>query len=166
MFKDIYKGYKHLYSKGLAHRNLTPSNIFLKDGECKIADFGMTSNEAKFELKSAHGDFKKSPYHNTEDVKSGVLKPRCDIYSLGVILYELFHRKLPFETSKMKTVVFDDIPASAEDLIKKCLGLEGNSLMSIEEFSSHSYINEILYGSAPSNLMLKEDFRSIPLTKV
>lgn len=137
-----------MYSKGLAHRNIDPSNILIKNGEYKLGDFGMTSNETNYEIKGAGGPLLKSPYHNPEDLKAGVLKPKCDIYSLGVVLYELFHKRLPFESSRNKVPVFDDIPLNAKDLIRRSLALDGYAPLTIEEFSAHSYITHILYNNS------------------
>lgn len=51
IFKDIIKGYKNMYLQGYVHRNLDLSNILIKNGECKINDFGLASKEVDIPSK-------------------------------------------------------------------------------------------------------------------
>ena len=44
MLRDIISGYKYLYENGIIHRDLKPANILLKNGNCKIGDFGFAKN--------------------------------------------------------------------------------------------------------------------------
>lgn len=147
LFRGICRGYKYLYSKGFIHHNLQPSNILIKNGECKLADFGLTSKDLNYRLRS-NSPLLVSSYHDPDEIKEGVLKYRCDIYSLGTVLFELFHNRLPFDPSKnLKSLSFDNIPQDTKDLIKKCLGVE-NVRLSVEEFLSHPYVNSLCSNSS------------------
>lgn len=93
------------HERGIAHRDLKPENILLerhlhRDDFVKLMDFGIASDidDAEAVAQSVGGRWMGTPpYMSPEQFAGGHVDRRSDIYSLGVICYELLTRKLPFE---------------------------------------------------------------------
>lgn len=84
----------------LVHRDLTPGNILLGfDGQVKITDFGLAKAKQRL-TKTLTGLLKGQPqYMSPEQVQGGVLDGRSDIFALGVVLFELFGGRRPWNAS-------------------------------------------------------------------
>ena len=86
---------------GIVHRDLKPSNILLdNDGNAYLADFGIAKDLGNADLAdhTQPGAILGSPaYLSPEQIRDEPITPRCDIYSLGIILYELLAGAKPFQ---------------------------------------------------------------------
>jgi serine/threonine-protein kinase len=85
------------HTKGVVHRDLKPSNIImLPDGDVKVMDFGI-ARARRFEGLTATGAFMGTPeYVAPEMIEGSGTEPRSDLYSLGVIFFELLTGQRPF----------------------------------------------------------------------
>ncbi len=121
LFIDVCHGVQHAHQKGIIHRDLKPSNVLVstQDGEhCpKIIDFGLAKATGHSltdkTLYTSRGIFVGTPaYMSPEqaDQRGIDIDTRTDIYSLGVILYELLVGKLPFDfTADVKKAAYQKI---------------------------------------------------------
>ena len=93
---QISKALEHAHSKGVVHRDIKPQNIMvLKDGTIKVADFGISAleNVASVHSQYALGSIK---YISPEQIRGMAPDSRSDIYSLGVLMYEMLTGRLPY----------------------------------------------------------------------
>ncbi|MCC6552131.1 MAG: serine/threonine protein kinase [Polyangiaceae bacterium] len=105
--RQIARGLREAHKHGVVHRDLKPSNIMLvanEDAEegVKIIDFGLVKMLADdSEELTQQGAFLGSPrFMSPEQISHGKVDLRTDIYSLGVILYQMLCGKVPFESEK------------------------------------------------------------------
>jgi len=94
---QIMRGLSHAHSRGIVHRDIKPQNIMvLRDGSVKVADFGIAclENSAQTLTQEALGSVH---YISPEQAKGDRTDARSDIYSAGVVLYEMLAGRLPFE---------------------------------------------------------------------
>ncbi len=93
---DIADGLAYAHEKGIVHRDIKPANIMLlKNGVVKITDFGIARITATSQTQT--GIVKGTPYYMSPEQFSGEkVDGRSDIFSLGVMMYQLITGKLPF----------------------------------------------------------------------
>ncbi len=123
--RQIARSLRDAHRAGLIHRDLKSANVFLVRREddadtVKVLDFGLVKVlDAGSEEITKTGLFMGSPkYMSPEQVRGDVLDARTDVYSLGVIMYEMLTGKVPFEgptsTSIMMAHMHDAVPTLSE----------------------------------------------------
>lgn len=139
----------------IIHRDISPGNILLDlDGNVRLLDFGIArmEEEASNQYQTKDGTFKgKLPYVAPEIYGNEKAGPRTDVYSCGVVLYQLLTGENPFiakSTSETVRRVLtlvpapinatrDDVPPEIDPIIEKALAKEGNArYQTAEEFSN------------------------------
>ncbi len=95
----------YAHRRGVTHRDIKPANIMLtKDGEPKIGDFGI-AQRLQSEATQVMGTFGSPRYMSPEQARDQNLTPQTDIYSLGVVTYELLAGKPPFTSRALPSLV-------------------------------------------------------------
>ena len=96
--KQICEGLAEAHNLGIIHRDLKPGNIMIDDtGRAKIMDFGIARSIKSKGITGSGVMIGTPEYMSPEQVDAGDLDQRSDIYSLGIILYEMVTGRLPFE---------------------------------------------------------------------
>jgi len=123
------KGAKYLQTNGIIHRDLKPANILIKDGVCKISDFGFAKNTATNAfLRSIVG----TPLYMSPQLLKGIrYTSKSDLWSIGLIYYEMLHGCTPWPANNevqllnaiysRKPVCSRNITDLSRDFIEKCL---------------------------------------------
>jgi serine/threonine protein kinase len=159
---QIAHGLAAAHQKGVIHRDLKPENVFITQGELlKILDFGLATTqqtgagsatlvrtEPGMVMGTAH-------YMSPEQVRGELLDARSDIFSLGIVLYEMITGSVPFHARSvvetMNAILVEDppdlgpIPEAAEEIVWRCLEKDPT-----RRFSSASDLAFALEGAAKS----------------
>ncbi|MBR6677309.1 MAG: Stk1 family PASTA domain-containing Ser/Thr kinase [Oscillospiraceae bacterium] len=161
---QIMRGLSHAHSRGIVHRDIKPHNIMvLRDGSVKITDFGIaclataTTTLTAEALGSVH-------YISPEQARGERVTARSDIYSAGVLLYELLTGRLPFEGESAVAVALQhlsSIPLSPREVnpeIPETLELICMKAMTADASRR--------YQSADEMISALEEFRKNPEVKL
>jgi len=116
---QICSGLAKAHQKGVLHRDLKPANILLDtDGRIKIVDFDLAKLYGATSL-TATGDVMGTPaYMSPEQVRGWELDARSDIFSLGVVLYQLITRRLPFAGATREALLLAILQQEPEPLAR------------------------------------------------
>jgi serine/threonine protein kinase len=128
---QVCRGLAYAHERGIVHRDMKPSNIrLLDDGTAKIVDFGIAKlggthlTRTGMIVGTVH-------YMSPEQVRGGALDGRSDVFSLGVILYELLAGERPFRGEGPTQVLYKIVAEPAPPLALPGLGDVGSRLQAI-----------------------------------
>ena len=157
---QIAKALEHAHSRGIVHRDIKPHNIMiLKDGSIKVADFGIArigsaqNTLTREALGSVH-------YISPEQAKGGHVDSRSDLYSLGVVMYEMLTGRTPYDGETPVSVAIQHINGGATPPGELVDGIPRG----IEQITMHAMeVNpDARYASATEMLHDMEEFRKNP----
>ncbi len=139
IFRQLCEGLAAAQEEGVIHRDLKPQNVLIgKNGRVAIADFGLAKSLEAVSLTEAGKVIGTPHYMSPEQVKGIPLDHRTDIYSLGIILYEMLTGRLPFTGSSPFEVMMQrlnrptpivtdhnpQIPAYLVRILRRCLEVD------------------------------------------
>jgi tRNA A-37 threonylcarbamoyl transferase component Bud32 len=110
---DILRGLGYAHSKGIIHRDIKPANILLTaEGQAKIADFGVARplNSSLTTTRSLVGT---PNYMSPEQVKTTPVSPRSDLFSAGVVIYEMLTGTKPFASPDLSGILYNVVNLAA-----------------------------------------------------
>lgn len=157
---QIMRGLRHAHSRGIVHRDIKPQNIMvLRDGSVKVADFGIAclSNSGQTLMQEALGSVH---YISPEQAKGDCIDARSDIYSAGVVLYELLTNRLPFEGDSAVSVAIQHL--SSVPLSPREINPEVPEALELICMKAMACDIEKRYASADEMLADLEEFRKNP----
>ncbi len=133
---QICAGLEHAHKKGIIHKDIKPHNIMItREGTLKITDFGIAKVMSSGTIATGNIAMGSVHYFSPEQARGGYTDHKTDIYSLGVVLYEMLTGKLPFEGDTAIAIAMQhiekeatlprelnpDIPESLENVIRRAM---------------------------------------------
>lgn len=157
---QILRGLSHAHSRGIVHRDIKPQNVMvLRDGSVKVADFGIAclENSAQTLTQEALGSVH---YISPEQARGERTDARSDIYSAGVVMYEMLTGRLPFEGDSAVSVAIQHL--SSVPLAPRELNPEIPAQLELICMKAMTPDLDRRYASADAMIADLEDFRKNP----
>ncbi len=158
---QILKGLQHAHDKGIVHRDVKPQNIMvLADGTIKVTDFGIARfarNDQRTITDKAIGSVH---YISPEQARGEKTDEKTDIYSVGVMLYEMLTGRLPFQAESAVSVAIMQLQRDPQLPTE----INGSIPQGLEQITMHAMqkIQERRYQSASEILCDLSAFRKDP----
>src|SRR5262245_44936534 len=135
--RDVARGLEKVHQAGLVHRDVKPSNILIaKDGTAKISDFGLAIETEGSQKLTQSGMFVGTPHYvSPEHAQGKKVDGRSDLYSLGVILFEGYAGRPPFQAPSATALLLKHVnepppalyklapqsPRAVQEIVRKLL---------------------------------------------
>ncbi|MBR5427325.1 MAG: Stk1 family PASTA domain-containing Ser/Thr kinase [Clostridia bacterium] len=159
---QILRALQHAHDKGIVHRDIKPQNIMvLKNGNIKVADFGI-ARFARSETRTIteNGAIGSVHYISPEQASGESTDAQADIYSVGVVLYEMITGRLPFDSASAVSVALMQVraePVRPRDINPMIpIGLEQITLKAMQKDKA------VRYHTASEVLIDLDEFKRTP----
>ncbi|CAD8051703.1 unnamed protein product [Paramecium primaurelia] len=177
LMKKIVSAVSYIHDQGIVHRDIKAENIMITskkdDGEPKLIDFGLANKFDTSHLKRLKS-FAGTPMYMAPEVIKGSYDEKCDIWSLGVLLFTLLSGHLPFhgETKEelydniqkanisFTSTIWSHISSEAKDLIKKMLSKQPGLRPNSKEVLKHSWFKKQFKNEEKNSTLLNNSLTS------
>ncbi|MDA0822914.1 MAG: serine/threonine-protein kinase [Proteobacteria bacterium] len=141
--REIAMGLAAVHKVGIIHRDLKPANImFRSDDQLAIADFGISRRTDSTTELTQVGSIMGTPYYmSPEQIRAESLDQRADLYSAGIILYEMLTGRKPFEADSLAGIAMKHLQSHPDPLPTKLRGFEPVFRRLIEKNRNDRYPN-------------------------
>lgn len=109
----MFAGVAYLHDRGIVHRDLKPANVYRENGLVKIGDVGL-SKQIGGGTRRQHTESVGTVYYMAPEVAKGQYGPEVDVYSLGIMLYELLTGRLPFDGETTAEILMKHLSAQPD----------------------------------------------------
>lgn len=145
---QVAEALKHAHANKIIHRDIKPHNIMITDeGIAKVADFGIAKAASSSTINNTSNVIGSVHYFSPEQARGGYVDEKSDIYSLGVVMYEMVTGVVPFDADNHISVAMKHIqdvvvpPSQKISYITVSKGLETVILKCLEKHQSYRYQN-------------------------
>ncbi|MFP7494130.1 Stk1 family PASTA domain-containing Ser/Thr kinase [Terribacillus saccharophilus] len=134
IMKQVTSAISHAHANGIVHRDIKPQNILIDDfGKVKVTDFGIATALSATSLTQTNAMLGSVHYLSPEQARGGTATKKSDVYSLGIVMFELLTGRLPFSGESAVSIALKhlqtetpsvrrwagDIPQSVENIVLK-----------------------------------------------
>lgn len=134
IMKQVTSAISHAHANGIVHRDIKPQNILIDDyGKVKVTDFGIATALSATSLTQTNAMLGSVHYLSPEQARGGIATKKSDVYSLGIVMFELLTGRLPFSGESAVSIALKhlqtdtpsvrrwagDIPQSVENIVLK-----------------------------------------------
>lgn len=158
---QILKGLQHAHDRGIVHRDVKPQNIMvLSDGTIKVTDFGIARFARSDQRTITDKAIGSVHYISPEQARGEKTDERTDIYSVGVMLYEMLTGKLPFQAESAVSVAIMQLQREPQLPSE----INGSIPLGLEQITMHAMQKSVdrRYQSASEILCDLSNFRKDP----
>jgi len=112
--RQVSSAIAHCHSRGVVHMDIKPANVLVtSSGGIKLGDFGCSVGVDSGDVPLDHSLVGTPGYQAPEFLRGGLPQPACDVYSLGVLLWQLDAREIPFQGQHPQTIMFRTVSCGA-----------------------------------------------------
>lgn len=175
LFAGIVDAVGYLHQRGVIHRDIKSNNVKVSDaGQVKLLDFGIAKSAESPKLTVTGNVVGTLHYLSPEQLRTGVAEPRSDLWSLGVLLFEMLTARMPFEGEGLGTLtaqilngdfrppstLVPGLPREIDRLVGRCLSVSLDHRYASAE-ALLTDIRAFLSSEAPRPALVRDRIRQI-----